>query len=128
MQVRLNSLILLALPEYSADSEFNVLPSMHAVSADGKQRDDVDIVALNCKTKEDILPHLEKMLNTFRELPQQAVVVQNIKTVERWLNEIRAGLYEHDVPSGLLDAVCRASRMQLRREQMIYLSGATHLA
>lgn len=127
MEVTFSSTLLLALPEFCAGGEFNVMPQMAFQSQDGKSYEKVDIVTLNCKTKDEIVPHLTKMLQTLSELPPSATVVHNTKSISHWLDEIHAGTYEHDVPQYLLEATRNASGMALVPGQMIYLSGVTRL-
>jgi len=117
------SLLLVALPECCGGSEFVILPSFTAQSADGSYVDKVDVVALNCETKGEIEPYLEKMLETLRELPSSDVVLHNTMVVKNWLKQIKAGCYEHDVPVGLLKALRKVLGKMVQPSMLVYLSG-----
>lgn len=119
----LSSILLIALPEFCQDKEFRVMPSLLASSFDSKE--DVDIVLLNCPTKQDIIPYLRKCLREWYSHPEDEIQSRNASVIQLYLEMINSRTYEHPVPKALLDAVTKCANKKLEREQMYYLSSVS---
>lgn len=131
MKPQFYSVLLLALPEFCAGGEFRTMPHLESRYPDGSTANFVDIVCLNCKTKQEILPLLQKLKQQFEQQcalqPKSEVLAKNKAFVIRMIAEIQSGVFEHDVPEKVLESVRDSSQMPLRTNQMIYLSGVTRL-
>lgn len=123
MELFFSSILLIALPEFCQDKEFRVMPSLQAISLDTKEN--VNIILLNCQTKQDIVPYLRTCLRNWEKHPENETKAQNASVVRLYLEMINARTYEHPVPKALLAAVTECANQKLTANQMYYLSAVS---
>ena len=135
MKATLSSNLLLAVPQLAFGS-FNLLTQRAIVLRNVTGGEDrVHIIALDCNNAEEIptcikrlLAELEDALN--KETDEKTIA--NVKNSQNFLNnrltEITSGGYKHDVPKPLKEIIERELwNYHIKDEQMLYLSGVTHL-
>ena len=135
MRAQLSSNLLLAVPELAFGS-FNCL-TQHPISGSYNQdiEDRCHVIALDCKTAEEIPTCLERLLGELEDAlkkTEDEKTIANVKNsqkfIENRLTEIKTGGYKHDTPQYLKEIIKRDLwNYRIKEEQMLYLSGITYL-
>lgn len=135
MRAQLSSNLLLAVPQLAFGS-FNCL-TQRPISGNNGQgiEDHIHVIALDCKTAEEIPTCLERLLGELEDAlkkTEDEKTIANVKNSQNFitnrLNEIKAGGYKHDVPQYLKDIINRDLwKYQIKEEQMLYLSGVSYI-
>ena len=135
MRAQLSSNLLLAVPELAYGS-FNCLTQRPITGSNSQGIEDhIHVIALDCKTAEEIPQCLERLLGELEDAlkkTEDEKTIANIKNSQNFitnrLNEIKAGGYKHDVPQYLKDIINRDLwKYKIKEEQMLYLSGVSYI-
>jgi len=89
--------------------------------------DVIDVVAWECNTKEEIPAVMKELKEEFEAMEETPNLKNSIAFLEKMLQEIASGTYEHEVPKYLMEVIERDLRPTLKREQLMYLSGVTRI-
>lgn len=135
MRAQLSSNLLLAVPQLAFGS-FNCL-TQRPISGNNGQgiEDHIHVIALDCKTAEEIPTCLERLLGELEDAlkkTEDEKTIANVKNsqkfIENRLTEIKTGGYKHDTPQYLKDIINRDLwKYQIKEEQMLYLSGVSYI-
>lgn len=121
------SFLFVPAPEFAGDS-LRWIDTFNA-TFDSGSTESVNIIVLNVKQKEGIKPMLNRELY---RLQKQDNLEESDKSkmgfIERTLQEMKSGVYEHKAPDGLMKVVSYQAGREIKADDVIYLSGISSIS